>query len=297
MKASVLTILLVIKGLNLFSQEQAETPDRKWKLVWSDEFNYAGLPDDTKWSYENGFIRGVEKQLYTVKRKENVTVQNGYLVITGKKESVENPNYQFKKDVNKKATYLRKFKNLKPDEMPNTVKNKAQLYSDYTSASLTTLKKASWTYGKVEVMAKVPEGKGVWPTIWLLGANRAELGWPKCGEIDIMEYTRKRSSNIFSNVHFANSSNVHVANSGNISLDVSPSLDFHKYSVEWDAKKIKFFIDDKLYHTVSTNNAGETFNKPFYLLINLALGGPFAGPVDDSALPQKFMIDYVRVYQ
>lgn len=298
MKASFLIILIVLKGFNLFSQNLTDNTNRKWKLVWSDEFNYSGQPDDKKWNYENGYIRGLERQLYTVNRPENAVVKDGYLVITGKKEKLENPNYMFKNDPKKRTAYMNKFSNLKAEDLPNNVKNKAQRFADYTSASLTTLNKASWSYGKVEVLAKVPKGKGVWPAIWLLGENRSEVGWPKCGEIDIMEYIGKKNNRVFATVHYADeNTKKHVSKYGPIDLKISPNMDFHKYSVEWDDKGFKFFYDDQLYYSTPVYNSGETFKKPFYLLINLALGGKFAGPIDDIALPQKFMIDYVRIYQ
>jgi beta-glucanase (GH16 family) len=238
-----------------------------WKLVWSDEFDHPGLPDKSRWGYEEGFIRNGESQYYTVSRPENARVEDGMLVIEGRKEN-------FAAATSKKP-------------------------ADYTSASVTTEGKASWTYGRLEVRAKLPEGKGMWPAIWTLGDNIHAIGWPKCGEIDIMEFVGKAPADIHGTIHY-DKNGQHASNGGSTPIK-NPSDGFHTYAVEWWPDRIDFFFDDKKYRTSPLADAGvgeeNAFRKPHYLILNLALGGSWGGAIDDSRLPQKFLIDYVRVYQ
>ena len=238
----------------------------EWTMVWSDEFNYQGLPDKTKWDYEEGFVRNHEKQYYTRARLENARVEHGMLVIECRKE-------QF------------------------TPKNHAPV--DYTAASLVTRNKASWQYGRIEVRAKLPHGQGVWPAIWTLGTNISQVGWPACGENDIMEFVGKEAGNIYGTIHYAVAGK-HRSDGGKLET-AKPYAAFHIYASEWYPDHIDFFFDGKKYHTARTDKAGQgqdnPFRKPHYLLINFALGGSWGGPIDDTVLPQTFLIDYVRVYR
>ncbi len=264
---------------NIDASAQAE----EWKLIWSDEFDYEGLPDPDKWDYEEGFERNEELQYYMKTRKENARVEKGYLIIEGRKERMPNP--RFGKGW---ADWQRNRKLM-----------------DYTSASVITKKKFEFTYGRVEVRAKMPWGRGMWPAIWTLGSNIADVGWPRCGEIDIMEYVGKDPHMIHANNHFADSTikdtAVHrTAGHGKITIK-EPYKDFHVYAIDWDEKQITFFVDDKQFATLNIDVAGKgpdnPFRQPHYLLLNLALGGSWGGPIDESALPQKYSIDYVRVYE
>lgn len=238
-----------------------------WKLVWSDEFDKPGAPDPTKWSYEVGLIRNHESQYYTKERHENARVEDGMLVIEGRKEPFSDPD--------------------------------GRHHANYTSASLTTEGKASWTYGRIEVRAKLPEGKGMWPAIWTLGDDIHAVGWPRCGEIDIMEFVGKEPDAIHGTAHYSKDGK--HASSGNKTAIADPATGFHVYAVEWWPDRIDFFFDDRKYHSVPLDDAGpgeaNPFRKPHYLILNLALGGDWGGPINDSKLPQKFVIDYVRVYQ
>lgn len=249
----------------------------EWKMIWSDEFDYEGLPDKNKWGYEEGFVRNREKQYYTKARKENARVENGMLIIEGKKED---------------------FKKPKDKRDPKKWQEKAE-HAKYTSAALITLNKASWKYGKIEVRAKLPYGKGIWPAIWTLGMNCSEIHWPQCGEIDIMEFVGKTPNLVHANAHYALDGK-HRSKPGKICTD-KPFADFHVYAIEWYENRIDFFFDKKKYHTFHIDEAGQgknnPFRKPHYLLINLALGGSWGGPIDDAVLPQKYLIDYVRVYE
>ena len=237
-----------------------------WKLVWADEFNYQGLPDPTKWSYEVGFVRNHEKQYYTKARLENARVEDGHLVIECRKEHFTPPNHA-------------------PVE--------------YTAASLITKNKASWQYGRIEVRAKLPHGKGVWPAIWMLGANHNEAGWPGCGEIDIMEFVGKEPKGIHGTVHYAIDGK-HKSDGGTLET-VRPWEDYHNYALEWTPERMDIYFDDQKYHSVPVDKANQgainPFRAPQYLLLNFALGGSWGGPIDDANLPQQFLIDYVRVYQ
>lgn len=248
-----------------------------WELVWSDEFDYEGLPNPAKWDYEEGFIRNREMQYYTRSRRENARVEKGMLIIEGHKEKLKNPRYK-----------------------PGSRSWKEQReYASYTAASLITRDKASWQYGRIEVRAKLPQGKGVWPAIWTLGVNRSELHWPYCGEIDIMEFIGKEPNNVYGTVHFPVDGK-HSKDGGRLKTD-RPYADFHVYAIEWFEDRIDFYFDEVKYHTFRIDQAGEgpdnPFRKPHYLLINLALGGSWGGPIDDTMLPQKYIIDYVRVYE
>lgn len=272
--------LITVCSFAMFSQC---VQDQEWKLVWSDEFNYNGLPDAEKWDYEEGFERNEELQYYMKARKENSRVENGHLIIEGRKERKPNPRIG--------------------EGWADWQKNRK--FMDYTSASLITRNKFGFTYGRVEVRAKMPRGRGMWPAIWTLGTNRGEVGWPRCGEIDIMEYVGKQPDTIHANNHFANpdikDKAVHKsAGRGKISVK-EPYNNFHVYAIEWDEKQIMFFVDDKSYATFNIDLAGKgadnPFRKPHYLLLNLALGGSWGGEIDESVLPQKYEIDYIRIFK
>lgn len=250
---------------------------QNYKLVWADEFDYNGNPDTEKWNYEIGHIRNLESQLYTNKKK-NAQVRNGILQIKARKKRTKNPFFS-------KDSSNWKYKNK---------------YGEYTSASLNTAKKFEFLYGRVDVRAKLPKGKGVWPAIWMLGSNFEEVPWPKAGEIDIMEFVGKNPGEIHGTLHYPyNNHNGYISKPGIINIE-DASENFHVYSIDWTAEKIDFLVDNKIYHSFKIADArdqAEIFRKPYYLILNLALGGNWPGPIDDEILPQKFLIDYIRVYQ
>jgi beta-glucanase (GH16 family) len=252
-------------------------PGSKWELVWSDEFDHNGLPDPAKWSYEEGYVRNQEKQYYTRERLENARVENSMLVIEGRKEQFKNPRYR----------------------AGSTNYRTAKEYAEYTAASLITSRKASWLYGRIEVRAKLPQGLGVWPAIWMLGDNHTSVGWPRCGEIDIMEFVGHDPNHVHATVHY--SLDGKHKSSGNKLETPAPYNDFHVYAVEWDKDRMDFYFDDKKYHTfelkLADENGRNPFRKPQFLMINLALGGSWGGKIDDAILPQKYLIDYVRVFK
>jgi beta-glucanase (GH16 family) len=246
-------ILFLICLLTACSQSKEPV----WKMVWSDEFNYSGLPDTSKWRNEVGFVRNNELQYYTPQRIENSVVTDGNLLIIGRKESYDS--------------------------------------ASYTSASLTTDKKHSWTYGKIEARMKLPKGQGMWPAFWMLGQNIHQVGWPRCGEIDIMEHINNEDI-LYGTLHWDNEK--HVSSGNKISCTMTQ---FHNYAVEWDKDSINWLLDGAKYHSVcikdSINSTAE-FHKPHYIILNLAIGGDWPNNPDAlTQFPDTVFVDYVRVYQ
>jgi beta-glucanase (GH16 family) len=264
----------LIAILLLFSTG-ASAQDREWKLVWSDEFDKPGLPDSTKWSYETGFLRNHERQYYTRDRVENARVEDGMLIIEARKEKYP---------------------------IAGSAESKAAGDAEYTSASLTTSGKAAWTYGRIEVRAKVPPGRGTWPAIWTLGTNIEKVDWPECGELDIMEHVGFDPGVVHANIHTKKYNHVIKTNKGNKIAVADATAQFHVYALEWDSHKIDFFVDDRKYFTFDNDGTGVDawpFDKEQYLKLNLAIGGDWGGQkgIDDASFPQRYYIDYVRVYQ
>ena len=239
---------------------------QKYVLVWSDEFNTPGLPDSTKWGYEVGKIRNSELQYYTSKRIENARIEDTVLVLEARKENYNN--------------------------------------ADYTSASIISKNIGDWKYGKIEVRAKVPTGKGTWPAIWMLPTNYEYGEWSKSGEIDIMEYIGVEPQNLYYTAHFegTGASGHESSGSGPINYFQNPWEQFIKFTLVWTPEKLEWYANDIKFYTYnkpSDDYRVWPFNKEFYLILNLAYGGSWGGydGVDDTKLPHQFLIDYVRVYQ
>jgi len=269
--AYAVTCIVLACGLAGAAAADKPASPAGWKLVWSDEFDKPGLPDPNKWDYETGYVRNNELQYYTRARKENARVEGGCLVIEGRKEKYP----------------------IGAGEAG------AKRVADYTAASLITKGKAQWAFGRIEVRAKLPQGKGVWPAIWMLGRKFPGTPWPACGEIDIMEYVGHTPDKVHATLHYRKNGK-HASKGGRITVK-RPFDDFHVYAVQWSARKMDFFFDGKKYFTFDVTQADDgganPFHKPHYLLINLALGGSWGRAMDDSVLPQKYLIDYVRVYK
>jgi beta-glucanase (GH16 family) len=233
---------------------------REWKLVWADDFDRNGLPDSKNWGYELGKVRNNELQFYT-NRPENARVEKGQLIIEGRHERFQG--------------------------------------SDYTAASLITLGKQSWQYGRFVIRAKLPRARGTWPAIWMMGDDIEKVGWPRCGEIDVMEHVAHTPGTIYGTLHQADANGKHVSKGE--SLRVPDCMDtFHIYALEWYPDHLDLFVDDHKYLTYAKDGKGPwTFDKKYYLLMNLAIGGDWGGQkgVDAAAFPQQYIIDYVRVYQ
>lgn len=236
----------------------------EWHLVWEDNFEKDGLPDKAIWNYEVGYIRNNEAQYYTDKRAENARVENGNLIIEARKDNWNG--------------------------------------NEYTSASINTYGKKNILYGKIEVRAKLPTGKGTWPAIWMLG-NSIQTGtnWPDCGEIDIMENVGYDPDVVHANIHTKAYNHTIGTNKGNSMVVEKPYEGFHVYTLQWFEDRMEFYIDDTRYFEFKNEQTGfETwpFDQPHYLILNLAIGGGWGGQqgIDDSIFPQKYYIDYVKVY-
>jgi beta-glucanase (GH16 family) len=261
-------LLIVVACKNIKTTEESIPSKKGFKLVWNDEFNYTGLPDSSKWSYDtvgNAFGWGNnELQLYTVAREKNATVSDGTLKIRAVKEKVGGFNY--------------------------------------TSARLITKEKGDWLYGRFEINAKLPDGRGLWPAIWMLSTDWEYGGWPESGEIDIMENVGYDPYNIVASAHTSNYY-FKIGTQKSNTIAVNDNCDvFHTYALEWSENQINTFVDDSLYFTFSKESNDFKvwpFDKRFHLLLNLAVGGDWGGQkgVNDSIFPAAMEIDYVRVFQ
>ena len=237
---------------------------KPYQLVWSDEFDYTGLPDSTKWGYDIGGSGWGNNELeYYTDSSTNARVENGNLVIEARKESYAGMNY--------------------------------------TSARLLTKNKASWTYGKFEIRAKIPRGIGTWPAIWLLSAQNP-LVWPDDGELDIMEEVGFTPNVIYGTAHNKLYNGAQGTQKGS-SLSVPTAQDsFHIYRLEWSNVAVTWSVDSTEYFTYVDPGYGFNgwpYNKDFFMILNIAIGGNWGGQkgVDNSIFPQQMLVDYVRVYQ
>lgn len=251
-----------------------------WELVWADEFDAPGRPDPAIWSHEIGFVRNEELQYFTDNTK-NARVEDGMLVIEAHREQLANAEYDAGSDHWSRSREV----------------------SEYTSASLTTRGKKSLRYGRVEVRARLPRGRGVWPAIWMLGRNHKEVGWPLCGEIDILEYVGFDPGHIHGTFHTEAYNHMNKNQKASM-LEVSDVTEaFHVYGVQWDEERIAITFDRQPY-SVYEKPEGATveewpFDAPHFLLMNFSVGGAWGGMqgVDPSVYPQRFEIDYIRVYE
>jgi beta-glucanase (GH16 family) len=250
------------------SKKASETPVLpQMKLVWSDEFDYAGKPDSAKWAYDiGGHGWGNQELQYYTDRLENARVESGKLIIEARKEDFGG--------------------------------------NSYTSCRLVTRGKAEWTYGRFEVRAKLPQGLGTWPAIWMLAAKQhyGTQYWPHNGEIDIMEHVGYDPGVVHASVHTkAFYHSIGTQKTAKTSVPTAAS-DFHIYRVDWAADTIRAYVDDQLYFTFANDGQGWEhwpFDQPFYLLLNIAFGGSWgaAQGIDPNVLPQRMEVDWVRVYQ
>ncbi len=233
-----------------------------WTLDWSDEFDGAAL-DSSKWVAETGGHGWGNKELqHYTGRHDNVRVADGMLVIEARKERFEK--------------------------------------SDYTSARIKTAGLFERTYGRFEARMKLPKGQGIWPAFWMLGANIGTVGWPRSGEIDIMEHIGKEPSRVYGTLHGPGYSGEHGVSKDSPLAAGSYSEDFHLYAVEWERGEIRWYRDGNLYHTARPElvKGDWVFDHPHFILLNLAVGGLWPGyPDAKTALPQQLLVDYVRVYR
>jgi len=253
---------------NQTDKNAAAQESDNYSLVWSDEFDYSGLPDSAKWTYdtegnEDGWGNH-EDQFYTESRKKKAIVENGKLHITAHREDFEGKKY--------------------------------------TSARL--ISRADWKYGKIEVNAKLPPARGTWSAIWIMPANWSynDGNWPDVGEIDIMEHVGHELGVVHASAH---SKEYQWQNNTQKTAIINvPDVDkeFHSYILEWSPEIIKISVDDSLYFQYENEGLGENrwpYDKAFYLILNVAVGGAWGSlkGIDEEAFPQTMEVDYVRIYQ
>lgn len=250
-----------------FACTQQKT-EEAYQLVWSDEFDYTGLPDAKKWDYDtegNPYGWGnSEAQFYTRERLENASVDKGVLNITALKES--------------------------------------WLDKEYTSARL--ISRASWQYGRIEVRARIPSGRGTWSAIWMMpgGWSYEDGNWPDVGEMDIMEHVGHDPGVIHASAHSKDYQWQKGSQQTSTILVKDANEAFHSYIWEWNQDLVRAYVDDSLYFEYENEGLGESkwpYDKPFYLILNVAVGGEWGRVkgIDDEAFPQSMQLDYVRIYQ
>lgn len=252
-------------------EEAVQTlPQRNWEMTWSDEFNgNAGTsPDASKWTYDIGTGNsgwGNQELQYYTSRPENIAMDgNGNLVITARKEIFNG--------------------------------------APFSSARIKTKGLFAQAYGRFEARLKTPYGPGIWPAFWMLGANVDQVPWPQCGEIDIMELRGQAPHIINGTLHGPGYSGGNAITKAFGLQNGRFDTDFHVFAVEWTENQIDFFVDNYLYQRLSREEVSKkgdwVFNTPFFLLLNVAVGGNYVGfPTDGTPFPQKMTIDYVRVYK
>ncbi|MEM1125960.1 MAG: glycoside hydrolase family 16 protein [Bacteroidota bacterium] len=245
----------------------AEINGQSWELVWHDEFEEDGYPDPARWDYDVGGHGWGNQELQTYKARDFSTarVQDGNLIITASQGQPGDGNA-------------------------------------YRSARLVTRGKADWLYGRIEARAILPGGRGTWPAIWMLPTDNAYGGWPRSGEIDIMEHVGFDPTVVHATVHTEAYNHMQGTQRGN-KIDVPDALtDYHLYAIEWDEDRIDFYMDGQRYFTFGKEDGGSAvwpFDQRFHLIMNIAVGGTWGGQqgVDAEAFPQEMQVDYVRVYR
>jgi beta-glucanase (GH16 family) len=260
----LVTLSLLSISLLGCSTNEKQTVTTMNQLVMQEEFDAVGAPSSTLWSYNIGNNNGWgnnELEYYT-DRPQNIKVEDGMLKITALKESY--------------------------------------MGSGYTSARILTKGKFEQKYGRIEARIKMPWGKGLWPAFWMLGANSDTVSWPQCGEVDIMEYLGNNPTSIFGTVHGPGYSGANAISKNFSFTNNRFDTDFHVFGIEWGENYINYYVDDVLYNQITPKDVkGEwVFNQPFYIILNMAVGGSFPGsPNSETTFPQSMLVDYVRVYQ
>jgi len=257
--ACFISLLLIMKS--------AVAAPPYWTLVWSDEFDgpVNTAPDSNKWAFDlgAGHWGNEELETYTSGRENSYLDGAGNLVIVAREAAP----------------------------------------GQYTSARLKTQPKFAVKYGRIEARMKLPAGQGIWPAFWMLGVDAATVGWPQCGEIDIMENIGREPSIVHSTIHGPGYSGAGNISQSYTSPDGQPfAADYHVFTTEWSQNSIQFFVDGHLYHTVTPaalpKGAAWVLQHPFYLLLNVAVGGSWPGHPDATTVfPERLLVDYVRVYQ
>lgn len=275
MNKRILFVLIIATNvIHLFAQPATESgtisiPKGYTKLVFHDEFNGNGLPDDSNWGYEEGYLRNSEKQYYASKRLANSYQKDGYLYLIALNDSAEI----------------------------------AGKMHPITSASIHSKKTFNWKYGKVEVRTKLPMCLGTWPAIWMMPVKGVYGGWPKSGEIDIMEHVGYEPEKINYAIHTEAYNHMKKNGLGSNAFCPTCYTDFHVYGLEWHEDRVEWYLDGRKRFVINKpkNATWESWplDQPFYLILNLAFGGGWGGTkgIDMDGLPQEYVIDYVRIFQ
>ncbi|MEO0337916.1 MAG: glycoside hydrolase family 16 protein [Bacteroidota bacterium] len=274
--ASLMIILISVSCSE--KKEKSTTEDlpatnNEAQLVWGDEFNYEGLPKSDLWDYDRGDgcenpggcgWGNQERQYYTYKELKNGRVEDGHLIIEAHKQKIGQ--------------------------------------ADYSSVRLVSKPSGIMKYGRIEVRAKLPSGRGTWPAIWLLPVENKYGGWPRSGEIDIMEHVGYNPDSLFATVHTESYNHMLGTQKDGEAFVPTAESDFHIYTLNWQEDKMEFFVDDNNYFTYFNDGSGPAswpFDQEFYLILNIAVGGSWGGAlgIDEDVWPQRMEVDYVRYYQ
>jgi beta-glucanase (GH16 family) len=269
-------LLALVMTISMSERSNSEKQDG-YTLIWADEFNKDGLPDTANWNYEKGFVRNHELQWY---QPENAFCKNGMLIIEARKENKPNPQY----------------------EEGSNRWQRSRKTIDYTSACMISRGKHSWLYGRFVMRARIDIRSGLWPAWWTLGETKP---WPGNGEIDIMEYYRGM---LLANIACLGKDRKAEWYSNRFSADslggAKWAAAFHVWRMDWTEQSVALYCDDVLLNETPLskleNKDGTGFNpfrQPHYMLLNLALGGDNGGDLSDTPFPNRFEVDYVRVYQ
>jgi beta-glucanase (GH16 family) len=260
-------LLPAVLAILLVNITQAQTGAKKWKLVWTEDFNGKHL-DTTVWNYQVDDWGGGNNELqYYTARDTNSYLKGGMLHIRGLKEDYKTRHY--------------------------------------TSARLTTRYKKDFTFGKMEIRAKIPTGRGMWPAIWMMPTDDKFGSWPLSGEIDIMETKGQYPDTLYGTAHFGPSPPKNRWKGALTELEVPNGWgnDFHVYGIEWKKDTIAWYVDGRKYHEVTNTDVTNMkevpypFNERFHFILNMAIGGGFVGDPDDKVLPKEFLVDYIKVWQ
>lgn len=258
---TIAVMLMIIPGCG----DHSSAPEIRWELIWSDEFDGAAGErlDPARWGYDIGTNWGNNQLEYDTDRSENVSLDGlGHLAIIAREESYAGQNY--------------------------------------TSARIVTRDRFEPTYGRIEARIKLPVGQGIWPAFWMLGANIGDVGWPQCGEIDIMEYLGQDPDIVHGSLHGPGYSGSNPITRRYTLEQGQFNEDFHEFAVEWKPGRISWYVDKKLYLVAGPDDASGpwVFDHPFYIILNIAVGGNWVGPPnDETVFPQTMLVDWVRVYE
>ena len=254
----IVSLSFIISLINISCKDSGTDETTGWELIWSDEFNDEGIDED-KWAFETGYGSNGwgndEWQYYT---SDNASIEHGELIIIATCDG--NPG---KRD------------------------------GSIESARMKTQDKYSVKYGKIEARMKLPMGQGIWPAFWMLGSNIRSVGWPECGEIDIMEHINTKNT-IYGTIHWDFSGHASYGDGTNC----NPS-EWNTYTIEWDNQEIRWYLNGSQYFKADiTKNDTEEFHEPFFIIFNLAVGGKWPGSPDSStSFPARVYVDWVRVYE